>query len=50
MKYTIDKNKNRQCIAGGIFYCQDSAGFIISASNDLSCNLTGQCFETGNQP
>ena len=29
---------------GGIFYCRDSASFSVSASNKLSCNLTGQCF------
>ena len=33
---------------GGIFYCRDSAGFSVSTSNKLSCNLTGQCFEIGN--
>jgi hypothetical protein len=42
-------DKNRQCITGGIFYCRDSAGFSDSASNELSCNLTGQCFEIGNK-
>ncbi len=36
-------------ITGGIFYCRDSAGFSISASNKFSCNLTGQCFEIGNK-
>ncbi|OFY38706.1 MAG: hypothetical protein A2X18_08500 [Bacteroidetes bacterium GWF2_40_14] len=36
-------------ITGGIFYCRGSAGFSISASNKLSCNLTGQCFEIGNK-
>ena len=34
---------------GGIFYCRDSAGFSVSTSNKLSCNLTGQCFEIGNK-
>ena len=43
------KNKNRQCITGGIFYCRESAGFSVSASKNLSCNLTGQCFEIGNK-
>ena len=53
MKEQFDRNlrtdKNRQCITGGIFYCRDSAGFSVSASNKLSCNLTGQCFEIGNK-
>jgi hypothetical protein len=44
-----DRDKNRQCITGGIFYCRDSAGFSVSSSNKLSCNLTGQCFEIGNK-
>jgi len=39
----------RQQLTGGIFYCRDSAGFSVSASNKLSCNLTGQCFEIGNK-
>ena len=42
-------DKNRQCITGGIFYCRVSAGFSVSASNKLSCNLTGQYFEIGNK-
>jgi len=53
MKVQFDTNtrtdKNRQCITGGIFYCRDSAGFSVSASNKLSCNLTGQYFEIGNK-
>jgi hypothetical protein len=60
MKVQFDRNlrtdKNRQCITGGIFYCRDSAGFSVSASNklfptcrDRLCNLTGQCFEIGNK-
>jgi len=53
MKMQFDSDtrtdKNRQCITGGIFYCRDSAGFSVSASNKLSCNLTGQCFEIGNK-
>jgi len=53
MKVQFDSNtrtdKNRQCITGGIFYCRDSADFIIFAFNKLSCNLTGQCFEIGNK-
>ena len=27
----------------------DSEGFSVSATNKLSCNLTGGCFETGNK-
>jgi len=42
-------DKNRQCITGGIFYCRDSAGFSVSASNKLSYNLTVKCFEIGNK-
>ena len=42
-------DKNAQLVTGGIFYCRDSAGFNVSASNKLSCNLTGQCFEVGNK-
>ena len=53
MKVQFDTNtrtdKNRQCITGGIFYCRDSGYFSVSASNKLSCNLTGQCFEIGNK-
>ncbi len=53
MKVKFDRNlwtdKNRQCITGGIFYCRDSAGFSVSASNKLSCNLTVKCFEVGNK-
>ena len=53
MKVQFDSDtrtdKNRQCITGGIFYCRYSAGFSVSASNKLSCNLTGQCFEIGNK-
>jgi hypothetical protein len=53
MKVQFDSNlrtdKNRQCITGGIFYCRDSAGFSVSASNKLSCNLTVKCFEIGNK-
>jgi len=55
-KRTADKNdaakmkdKNGQLVTGGIFYCRDCASFIVSASNKLSCNLTGQCFEIGNK-
>jgi hypothetical protein len=39
----------RQLVTGGIFYCRVSAGLSVSASNKLSCNLTGQCFEIGNK-
>ena len=53
MKVQFDSNtqtdKNRQCITGGIFYCRDSGYFSVSASNKLSCNLTGLCFEIGNK-
>jgi len=53
MKVQFDSDtrtdKNRQCITGGIFYCRESADFSVSASNKLSCNLTGQCFEIGNK-
>jgi len=41
--------KNAQLVTGGIFYCRVSAGFSVSASNKLSCILTGQCFEIGNK-
>jgi hypothetical protein len=37
---SLDK-KEGQLVTGGIFYCRDSAGFSVSASNKLSCNLTG---------
>jgi hypothetical protein len=47
LKPLIDKNA--QLVTGGIFYCRDSAGFRVLASNKLSCNLTGQCFEIGNK-
>ena len=40
---------NAQLVTGGIFYCRDSAGFSVSATNKLSCILTGQCFEIGNK-
>jgi len=45
----MTKDKNGQLVTGGIFYCRDSAYFSVSASNKLSCNLTGQCFEIGNK-
>ena len=48
-KDRISKDKNGQLVTGGIFYCRDSAGFSVLASNKLSCNLTGQCFEIGNK-
>jgi hypothetical protein len=44
-----DWNKEHQAVTGGIFYCRDSAGFSVSASNKLSCNLTDKCFEIGNK-
>ncbi len=36
---------------GGIFYCRVGAGFNVSASNKLSCNLIPQvrAFEIGNK-
>ena len=49
MKDRISNDKNGQLVTGGIFYCRVSAGFSVSASNKLSCNLTGQCFEIGNK-
>jgi hypothetical protein len=45
---SLDK-KEGQLVTGGIFYCRDSGDFSVSASNKLSCNLTGQCFEIGNK-
>jgi hypothetical protein len=39
----------RQLVTGGIFYCRDSAGFSVSASNKRSCNLKDLCFEIGNK-
>jgi hypothetical protein len=44
-----DWKTEHQAVTGGIFYCRDSADFSVSASNKLSCNLTGQCFEIGNK-
>ncbi len=41
--------QERQLVTGGIFYCRDSSGFSVSASNKLSCNLIGQYFEIGNK-
>jgi len=49
MKYKISNDKNGQLVTRGIFYCRVSAGFSVSASNKLSCNLTEQCFEIGNK-
>jgi len=45
---SLDK-KEGQLVTGGIFYCRDSGYLSVSASNKLSCNLTGQCFEIGNK-
>ena len=42
-------NNEHQAVTGGIFYCRDSASFSVSASNELLCNLTGQCSEIGNK-
>ncbi len=44
-----DWKKEHQAVTGGIFYCRDSASFSVSASNKLSCKLTGQCSEIGNK-
>jgi len=44
-----DWRTEHQAVTGGIFYCRDIAGFSVSASNKLSCNLTAQCFEIGNK-
>lgn len=41
--------QEEQPITGGIFYCRYSAGFIASAFNKLSCNLTGQYSEIDNK-
>jgi len=49
MKDRITKDKNGQLVTGGIFYCRVSGYFSVSASNILSCNLTGQCFKIGNK-
>jgi len=38
-----------QAVTSGIFYCRDSGYFSVSASNKLSCNLTGQYSEIGNK-
>ena len=43
------QRKERQLVTGGIFYCRVIAGFSVSASNKLSCNLTGQYSEIGNK-
>jgi len=44
-----DRKRKHETLTGGIFYCRDSAGFSVSTSNKLLCNLTGQCFEIGNK-
>jgi hypothetical protein len=49
IKDGISEDKNGQLVTGGIFYCRDSRYFSVSASNKLSCSLTGQCFEIGNK-
>ena len=41
--------KELRWVTRGIFYCRVSGGFNVSASNKVSCNLTGQCFEIGNK-
>ena len=43
-----DWKTEHQAVTGGIFYCRGSAGFSVSASNKLSCNLTVNLFETPN--
>ena len=45
----MTENKEHQAVTGGIFYCRDSGYFSVSASNKLSCNLTGKCSEIGNK-
>lgn len=35
-----EEYRKHETLTGGIFYCRDSAGFNVSASNKLSCNLT----------
>jgi len=44
-----DWKTEHQAVTGGIFYCRDSGYFSVSASNKISCNLTGQCFVIGNK-
>jgi len=44
-----DWETEHQAVTGGIFYCRSSAGFSVSASNKLSCNLTVKCSEIGNK-
>lgn len=41
--------KKPEIITCGIFYCQDSGCFSVSASNKLSCALTVKCFEIDNK-
>jgi len=47
--YNILTDNVQRTITGGIFYCRDSGYFSVSASNKLSCILTGKCFEVGNK-
>ena len=44
-----DWKTEHQAVTCGIFYCRDSGYLSVSASNKLSCNLTGQYFEIGNK-
>ncbi|OQB30025.1 MAG: hypothetical protein BWY08_01414 [Bacteroidetes bacterium ADurb.Bin174] len=44
-----DWKTEHQAVTCGIFYCRDSWYFSVSASNKLSCNLTGQYSEIGNK-
>ena len=41
--------KELRWVTRGIFYCRVSAGFSVCATNKVSCNLTGKCFEIGNK-
>ncbi len=43
-----DWKSEHQAVTGGIFYCREVGYFSVSASNKLSCNLTGKCFEMPN--
>jgi hypothetical protein len=44
-----DWKTEHQAVTSGMFYCRDSTGFSVSASNKLLCNLIGKCFEIGNK-
>ncbi len=49
MEHILTKIKESQVVTDSIFYCRDSENLSVSASNKLSCNKTGQCFEIGNK-